>query len=458
MPLTAIAFWLTYAAGICGAVLYPAVGVALYVLVYHVNPESQWWGGSFIEAGLRPSMTVAVATAIGMLLRRPRLDHGARQFPTPALLMLALFAYALLSVTWAEQFTPRTVYLAEKLIKVAIFVLMLVRCIRTPTEYVMVWLSWITGVAYISYEAAGGGGLLVAGRLTAGLGGPDFGESSGLAVHLVASLPLLGALFFQARAWWGRGLALVAGALTVNAIVLTRTRNALFGLAAMCVCAVFWLPRGYRAKGLLAIGVGTVLAVQLTDPGWWERMQTISNYQADGSAAGRLVYWNAAIDLCARNLHGIGLGQFESLVQRYTPGDENPHSAHSTFFECLAELGVPGLTLLVLVLFTSLRQVRRTRKLDARQVPLELPLPSERWRLRFHLGWHAMALQSALVGYVACGLFTTRLWSEGFWVLLGMGCALRNIAAQQEFEQPQEVAPCAYEPAWSQRPACEEPG
>jgi len=199
MPLTAIVFWLIYFGGLCAAIVCPVVGVALYVFVYHLNPPTQWWGESFAASGIRPALTVAIATLLGTLLRRPRLENGARQFPLPMILALLLFSYGLLSLSWVGEPSPRAHYLAEKLVKVAVFMLLLIRCVRQPAEQMLVTLAWMAGVAYVGYQAYGGGGYVAGGRLTAGLGGPDFGESSGLAVHLVASLPMLGAMFFTVR-------------------------------------------------------------------------------------------------------------------------------------------------------------------------------------------------------------------------------------------------------------------
>jgi len=426
MALTAIVFWIAYVSGMCAAIVYPLVGIGLYVLVYHVNPTTQWWGSSFAQTGIRPSLSIALATLVGILLRPPRMGNGARQFPAPVVCALALIGYALLSCAWAEAEYTRTAATAEKVLKLAIFMLMLVRCVRTADQYAFVFLSWIIGVTYIGYEACGGAGSMHGGRLTANLGGPDFDESSGLAVHLVASLPLIGALFFVARKWWGRLFALVSGAMTVNTIVMTRTRNAVFGVAAMAVLAVFWLPRGYRLKGLLAIGVGLLLTLRLTDPLWWQRMRTIQDYEGDPSATDRLVYWRTALDMAKENPLGIGLGQFHLKYTEYTE-DTRRRGAHSTFMSCLAELGFPGLLLLMTVAGVSLSRLGQVRSLSY-HLPADIPVQLGRWTSRFHLGWHAMALQSALVAYLACGIFTTRLWTEGFWILIGLSACLGNVA------------------------------
>ena len=431
MSLTALAFWVVFVGGICSAVVYPVLGCALYVLVYHLNPESQWWGASFAQAGFRPLMTIAAATVLGIILRRPRFENGARQFPLPVVLTLALVAYGLMTIAWAHLPWDRTTFLAEKTVKLAIFMLILVRCVRQPAHYHLVILSWLAGVAYIGYQAWGNVGVQVHGRLTVGLGGSDFAESSDLAVHLIASLPLLGALFFMARTWWGRGFALVVGALAVNTIIMTRTRNAIVGLLAMSFVALFWLPRGYRCRGLAAMVVGAVLAVQLTDPGWWQRMRTIQNYKLDASAAGRLEFWSAAVDMAYHHPFGVGLGQYHRQIMPYTPNDPVPHSAHNTFLECLAEFGWPGFALLVALLLITLWRTGAVRR-AAPKFASDTSVDLGHWSARFHLGWHAMAIQSALVGYLACGIFTTRLWAEDLWILIGLAICLQNVRLYQE--------------------------
>jgi putative inorganic carbon (HCO3(-)) transporter len=446
MPLTAIVFWLIYFGGLCAAIVCPVVGVTLYIFVYHLNPPTQWWGESFAASGIRPALTVAIATLLGALLRRPRLENGARQFALPMILALLLFSWALLSLSWAGELSPRAYYLAEKLVKVAVFMLLLVRCVRRPAEQMLVMLAWIFGVAYIGYQAYGGTGYVAGGRLTAGLGGPDFAESSGLAVHLVASLPILGAMFFTARSWWVRLLLMAAGTLAVNAIIMTRTRNAVFGLLAMALLALFWLPRGYRLKGLLAMGAAALAGLQLTDPGWWARMRTIRDYQRDPSAAGRLVYWQAAWELALQEPFGIGLGQFESRVQEYTPHEPSPHSAHNTFLECLAETGFPGALLFTATVLAALLALGRLRRRSS-EFPSDLTVHLWWLPVRFHLAWQAMALQCALVGYLACGMFTTRLWAEGFWILIACSCSLLNVAAHLRCASRSGLAAAGVEPS-----------
>lgn len=449
MSLTALAFWLVYGTGLCAALARPIVGAMIYILVYHLNPEEQWWGASVRQLGVRTSLLAAGATVIGVLLREPHFALSGRQLTVPIRLMLLFAVFAIASLGWGPPAGERSYVQIEKFTKVLLFVVLLASCVRTPTHFHLLVLSWVAGVFYIGYQAGGGVGLYAGGRLTGGLGGSDFAESSGLAAHLVASLPLVGALAFVARRWWSRGAILIIGALAVNTIFLTRTRSALFGFAALLVVGAFSLPPRHRAKGLLAIALGSLLSIQLADPGWWRRMQTLQDFREDASATARLQYWSAAVAMAADYPLGIGVGKFHQTVDQYVEGLAIERSAHSTFMTCLAELGWPGLLLFLIVVGISMRRMGWI----IRRLPLSrdaLDIHIWRWRTRFHFGWYAMALRTAIAGYLACGLFTTRLFAADLWMLLGLAACLHRLARESALADDlaqAESAPAAALPA-----------
>ncbi len=426
MPLTALAFWIVYISGVIGAVINPVIGVCLYLFVYHLNPESQWWGSTVASTGLRTSLVVAGATFVGIVLRRPRFVGGGYQFSFPMVVMSAFLALALLSLSWSGADNSRGYYLAEKTTKVFIFLLLMIRAVQTPEQFRWVVGAWILGATYIGFQAWGNVGTYIAGRLSGGLGGGDFAESSDLSVHLVATLPLISAQFFVTRYTWVRIAMLVSGALTVNAIVLTRTRNAIFGISAIALVSIFALPRGYRVKGLVGLVVAMLCAFHLTDPNWWKRMNSVQAYQTDYSAVYRLQYWGAAIQMSMDHPLGIGLGRFHERVQDYVSGLDVHRSAHSTYFELLAELGIIGLFLFLFVLALTLFRLSTLRRFadHARRDLVDEP---DR-RIATYLGWQAMAVQTSLVGYMACGVFATRTWAEDLWLLLGLAACLENVA------------------------------
>jgi putative inorganic carbon (HCO3(-)) transporter len=442
MPLTAICFWISYLAGLAAALFNPAIGVALYVLVYHLSPESQWWGHTVRIMGLRTSFTVAAATAIGMAIRWPTLQNGARQFPTTFVLAVLLGVLLWGSLVWGIESTPRGEYQAQKFLKQLVFIFIMVRCISTPASFQLVILAWMIGLMYIGHQATGGVGQIMGGRLAYGVGGSDFADSSSLAVHMVASLPIIGAFFFMSRTWVGRSFALLTGAVTVNTIIMTRTRNAVVGLAAIALVGVMALPRGYRVRGFMAVIVGGVLALQLVDPGWWERIATISDYQSDSSAMMRIELWQAAVQMAMDYPLGVGVGNFRHKVIEYVPHLPFTRAAHNTYASCLAEIGWLGLLVFLTVLAFAVRQTSRAWHAAHTMEPFQ-EIRIGRFRTRFHLGWHAMALQAGLVGYLTSAAFTTRLWAEDLWLLIAMTVCLHNVSLEMASEGAPQPDPDA---------------
>jgi O-antigen ligase len=398
---------------------------------------------------VRVSFTVALATTIGLLIRQPRMEHGSRQFHLSYVLGLLIGLVALMGLAVGAAPSHYTYFQLEKLIKLLIFVFILIRVVRTPRQYHVVLLAWILGLFYIGYQAQGGVGFMVGGRLDKGLGGPDFAESSDLCVHMVASLPLLGCMFFVLRTWWARGLILIVGALTVNTIILTRTRNAIPGLVAIAIVGVLSLPPRFRVRGVIAVVVGAYLSVQLTDPGWWSRMQTISNYKEDVSARGRLEYWKTGLRIVEDYPLGVGIGNSKFKINEYSEEVRSNRNIHSTPLSALVEMGWPGLALLVGMFAAAGWQVSRARKIS-RELPDFQEIDFAGWQTRFHLGWHASALLASLAGYFASALFTTRMTAEDMWILLGLSACLYNVALHargeyaEEFEESDgEAAPTA---------------
>lgn len=448
MSLTAIVFWALYSCGLLAALIRPIVGIVIYILVYHLNPEDQWWGESVRALGMRTSLVAAIATTIGILMHEQDFALSGRQITLPIRLFVLFSLITIASIAWGPAATDRSYVQVEKFAKVIVFVVLLATCVRTPAHYHLVILAWLAGVLYIGYEANGGVGEYSSGRLTGGLGGSDFADSSGLAVHLVASLPLAGAMIFIARRWWTRGLMLLIGALAVNTIILTRTRNALVGFGALLLVGLLSLPRRFRLAGLLAIVGGAAMTIHLADEKWWHRMETMTDFQDDASAAARIDYWKAAAQMAADYPLGIGIGKFHLTVMDYVDGLAIERSAHSTFMTCLAELGSPGLLLFLAIVGLCMRRMSRI----SRRMPPELMSPEVRIGGRavgFHYAWHAMAIRTALAGYLACGLFTTRLWAADLWMLLGLAACLDRLSQEaiEEARAPAEEAVSAPPPA-----------
>ena len=89
---------------------------------------------------------------------------------------------------------------------------------------------------------------------------------------------------------------------------------------------------------------GALVALPLMPEAWWARMDTISTYQQDESALGRLNAWTVAWEVAKHHVFGGGMGyQYPAFFQQYGPYEATPRAAHSIYFQVLGNHGFIGL-------------------------------------------------------------------------------------------------------------------
>ena len=136
--------------------------------------------------------------------------------------------------------------------------------------------------------------------------------------------------------------------LTGLSILGTHSRGAFLGGAAILL---FFIWRS-RRRFVLAFAVILVVPVMLAvmPQKWFDRMETIQNYEEDGSAMGRINAWHFAVNLVKDRPIGGGFETFSpDLFVIYAPDPDDFNDAHSVYFEVLGEHGFVGLFLFLLL-------------------------------------------------------------------------------------------------------------
>jgi probable O-glycosylation ligase (exosortase A-associated) len=127
---------------------------------------------------------------------------------------------------------------------------------------------------------------------------------------------------------------------------------------------------------------------------WYDRMDSIKNYQQDESALGRINAWHTAFNVAKDRVTGGGFETFQARTFRqYAPEPFRVHDVHSVYFEVMGEHGFIGFGMfLLLAVFAWLRanQVIRECKND----------PEKKWAADL-----AAMIQVSLIGYGAGGAF-----------------------------------------------------
>ncbi len=413
----------------CGlSLVFPILGIVTYMMIYQLNPDDTWWGKPLEDLDIRLSLTAAVCMILGMLISSARVPK-TKEVVGDWLLMLITFTLIVLASLWIG--TGTTQYgdmLADKMVKMMIFLFCLVRMGGTTRNFRMVLWTFAIGTLYIGYEAYNASGSDFAdGRLNF-IGGPDFRESSGLAVHMAAMLPLLGVLFLSTKKWRWKALLMIAGVLAVNTIIQCRTRSAFVGLIVGTIIAILILPRKQRLKVGVSIIAVTLGMFALADEHFWIRMQTIvghETYAKEGAIQARLELWGAGWQMFLDHPFGVGIGQFKQAVEQYNTGAEMyafsipRRVTHNSYLLCMTELGIQGISVLFALFSLTLWKLYlcwRWSRIEGDSSPIKL---------------YAYGCLLAIVIYSVAAAFTDRLYTESFWWVMALPVCLERAAARR---------------------------
>jgi O-antigen ligase len=423
-----------------GALVEPMLGVLGYMGHYCTGPETQWWSAPVRYWGIRYSYWLALATAVGLILHRHRWAFGKTWLTGQETMMLLFLGITWLSVAIGEDSSWQAAAGEDpwKLTKVILFAMMLSHIVTNMRN--LNWVLWLFVVSSLmlgvqAYDAAHAGILSGEGRLDA-VGGPDFRESNFLAGFLGAMLPLIGMQFLR-TSWLGKALCLFAGVFTANAIVLTRSRGGLVGIALGCVAAVVLSPKKHRVKVLAGLVVALLGGIYLTNPQFVERSSTIlaAEEERDASAQSRIEIWQGGVEMLLANPMGVGVNNFSRAIERYAP--QHPlRDAHNTFVRCAGELGFPGIILLTAMVGNALWTLRRVIR-EARALP-----ESHGDKVVFA----AYGMTVGLVTLLGTGLTTSMVYTEALWWFLVLPVcldrALENALA--DLRAKQDLVTVAY--------------
>lgn len=410
MGLRTLLFALLFAGSAAAALVVPLVGLLGYMAHYIIGPDRQWWNAPLRPYGLRYSFILAASTAIGMVFRIRGLKFGREVLKLQEKLLLALLTLVWVLRLVSEPTVGYTIidHPSLKLTKVALFVLVLTHLVTEARSLkLLMWLLAIStlllGVqAYTmplsAFESA---------RLE-NVGGADFAEANFLSAFIAGVLPVMGVLFLQSK-WPGKTLAVLAGVFSVNAIILTRSRGAVVGIALGGVLAVLMAPRRYRLKIVVGLLVVVIGGVYLADPGFLRRVSTLNRpeEELDIATIGRIETWRASVQMLRDHPLGIGPGNFFQMIGRYNPKYAF-RDAHNTYSRCFVELGIPGLVLFGMLIANAVIVARRAMR---RALSL-------RPELRDQILYPAYGFAVGLCMMLCCGLTVTLLYTEAVWWFL----------------------------------------
>jgi len=400
MGLRDIVIFLIVAIGIPFMVRTPAVGVGYWVWLSLMNPHRAAWGFAY---SFPFAFVVVVATLIGLLFtKEPRqLKGGAAAW--------LLFAFAMwMCFTTLFALEPAgAIRMLERVMKI-LFVTFLALYTLYKREHVM-WLVFIIVFSIGFYGVKGGVFTIVRGGENRVWGPPDtfIADNNALALAVIMTIPLLAYFYIMSPKPWIRAAIIVSAGLCAASVLGSYSRGGLLAIGAMSV--FLWL----KAKGKVWLALVAVLFglgfYSFMPSKWEDRMNTISTYEQDRSAMGRIQTWTMLTNLALdRPFVGGGFEPYTAEVyQRYLPDYGRVRSAHSIYFQVLGEHGFVGLALFLTFWWLTWRLSRRILKHTKDD-------PEFKWAY-----WLAAMTQVSLIGYFVGGMFLNlAYWDMPYFLMI----------------------------------------
>lgn len=334
----------------------PIVLCCLIISMYFIYPERYIWGISEYR----------IVLVLNVLLYFSILFHGRSLglfSDKYSILMLLLLSSFIVSATFAKVNVQGSYEYAFLFFKVVFFWFMLKSCLSTEAELLI--FHW-TCLLAVSFLAAWGVEQYLLGNVRLeGFGGGQILGSNQIAAAMVWALPIAYFKFIHIKGW-SRWVAFCCVFLLLAGLVCAQSRQA---VVAVLVCLPWYFVYVKRKMAFIVVALIVVFAGSIFVPvEFFERVETIEQYESDSSAQGRIEQWKGAIEMFLDNpVIGVGGKNYYILAHRYV---ENPRVTHNTYFQILSEEGAFGIIVFSSLFIVAIVVLSKLSKFDKN---LEMP-------------------------------------------------------------------------------------
>jgi O-antigen ligase len=345
--------------------------------------------------------------------------HHIFSHPAFLLVLFALLGWVLCSVAWAEDGGAVLSALARWVPNALLFLIVFAG-VRTREQLV-----WVLGAFVLGALISAIYGLAVPappsdlGRLEGAGGDPN---ETAAALVAAAAIAIALSVYWKGKPILRVGMLAIAG-LCAFASLLTLSRGGLVAFGAALITAV--IVGGRRRGQMLLISV-VLASLAVGYFAFFAPASAVERVTQVQGGTGRTDIWKVGWRMVqASPIQGVGAGNFPIVSIHYllAPGallrddfivSDKPKVAHNTYLEVLAELGIIGLTLFLIVICFAIGCAVRAARYAAKVNDREMDIL-------------ARALVVALAALLAAYFFISREYSKQFWLLLSLCPVLLNI-------------------------------
>jgi O-antigen ligase len=339
----------------------------------------------------------------------------------PTRLFIALFAWAICSyiatgrAAVGSSWSPFTMYLSICLLFVVTHLLVDSSRRLLYSIFALVGALMLAGLYSLrEYQVAG---------MSTYRPGFVAGDGNFFAAATLLTMPIALYSSFVLRKRLQRWFCVAALIVTFVAFVVSASRGAFVGLCGMFLVMLF------RSKQKLKLSLISILAVLLLV---YAPMSPIKRIIAPGygdtaSKEAHHALWRFGIQMAIEHpLTGIGLANFKPMTERYHVLSYASAIGHNTYIEVAAELGFPGLLVLLSIMISTLLLLQRVRTNAAVQKDA----------LIFAL---STGIQEGIVGFAIAAFFFSAEYEKPFWIAIFLSSVLHRIAQQRRLVRSTET-------------------
>lgn len=405
---------------------YPHIGVLLWCWTALIVPNVFVF--RFAEYVPFNKLAAIVTLVAWLASREPK-----KLSSNPTVVLLVIFGiWGTISALTSVSLSDAVMREWDKFVKIVLFSLVVVGLITSKDRidallYAICFSLGFHGVIEgLKFVATGGSHHIF------GPGASIIADNNHFALAMIALLPVVLYLYKQATHKWLK-LALVGSSLLVAISIMgTFSRGGLLGILA--VGGMAFLRSKKKLPYVLVVVPLAVLALVFAPERWTNRMDTIAVAEQDSSFMGRVIAWKQSTLIALDHpLFGGGFHAVQdyavwmdyarvfdrlSFIPTDYPDPVAPHAAHSIYFQVLGDLGFAGLSIFLLLLFSSWRNasvvVRATRD-------------REEWHWARDL---ALSLQYSLMAYVVSGAALSMAYFDYMYMIFALLVVLRGLVTR----------------------------
>jgi probable O-glycosylation ligase (exosortase A-associated) len=406
----------------------PFIGLLVFTLLAYMRLQDLTWGWARFE---RWSFYVAIVTMAGFLL-----GSGERRFMLPDMrcwIMVALIVLVGISLVSSHFFVASDLSLYIEYCKVVGVALFTTGVVRNR-EYLRI-LTYVVALSFGFFGVKNGLAFILSGfrmEIIAGPGGA-LTDRNDFSLALCMGLPLLLHLGLSEKRQILRRVMLLTIPLTALTIISTHSRGAFLAMGATTM-AIAWRSKN-RFAGFGLVFLCAAAAWIAAPASYKDRISTISDYQTEGSAVGRLEAWKVAGHMIvARPLLGVGFNKFQQEYVTYDPKRgieadgrrqiEGTRVAHNSYLQIWAECGTPAFLLYLTLIFWTFRDLAIVRR------------EAER---RYHSSWilsYANMFEASMVAFVVGAVFLNRAQFDLFYQMVAIVIVFGKVARESMELEP----------------------